>query len=148
MNERTSTYEQELERRGKLVYPNVGTSMMPLLRQHRDLMILSRRPKGRLKKYDVVLYRRGDRYILHRILKVRKDDYVICGDHNWRREYGIRDEQIIGVLTAFVRDGVETSVTDRRYLCYVHLWCDFYPIRAGILWCRSLPAWFRRKRRQ
>ena len=49
-----STYEEELERHGKLVYPNVGFSMMPLLRQHRDLMVISRRPEGRLKKYDAV----------------------------------------------------------------------------------------------
>lgn len=140
-----STYEEELERHGKLVYPNVGFSMMPLLRQHRDLMVISRRPEGRLKKYDAVLYKRGGRYILHRILKVRKDDYVICGDHNWRREYGIKDDQIIGVLTAFVRDGVETPVTDKRYLAYVHLWCDLYYIRAAILWGKSLLWRIKRK---
>ena len=140
-----SSYEEQLELYGKLVYPNVGFSMMPLLRQHRDLMIISKRPEGRLKKYDAVLYKRGGRYILHRILKVRKEDYVICGDHNWRREYGITDEQIIGVLTAFVRDGVETPVTDKRYLTYVHLWCDFYYIRAAILWCKTLPGRIKRK---
>ena len=147
MNNETTTFEAELERHGTLVYPNVGVSMMPLLRQGRDLMIISRRPAGRLKKYDAVLYKRGDRYILHRILKVREKDYVICGAHNWKREYGITDDQIIGVLTAFVRDGVETPVTDRRYLRYVHLWCDFFPIRAAILWCKALPYRIKRKLR-
>lgn len=145
MSEEKSTYEQELKRHGKLIYPNVGMSMMPLLRQHRDLMIISPRPEGRLKKYDAVLYKRGNRYILHRILKVRERDYVICGDHNWRREYGITDEKIIGVMTAFVRDGVETPVTDKRYLRYVHLWCDFYHIRAAILWCKAFPYRWKRK---
>ena len=129
----SSSYQQVLETNGRLVYPNVGTSMMPLLRQHRDLMVIAKRPEGRCRKYDAVLYRRGDRYILHRILKVREKDYVICGDHCWRREYGITDEDIIGVLCAFVRDGVETPVTDRCYRLYVHLWCDFFPIRAAIL---------------
>lgn len=137
MNNATSSFEAELKQHGTLVYPNVGTSMMPLLRQGKDLMVISRRPAGRLKKYDAVLYKRGDRYILHRILKVRQKDYVICGDHNWQREYGITDDQIIGVLTAFVRDDVETPVTNRKYLCYVHLWCDFFPVRAAILWCKA-----------
>ena len=132
-----STYEEELALHGKLVYTNVGTSMMPLLRQHRDLMIIQKRPEGRLKKYDAVLYKRGEKYILHRILRVRPQDYVICGDHCWRREFGVTDAQILGVLIGVVRDGKEISVTDRKYLCYVHLWCDFYLIRAAILFARE-----------
>ena len=139
MNEaEQSTFETELERSGTLIYQNVGTSMMPLLRQHRDLMVIQKRPEGRLSKYDAVLYKRGEKYILHRILKVRKDDYVICGDHQWRREYGVRDEQILGVLSAVVRDGVEIPVTDRKYRCYVHLWCDFFYIRAAILFAKAI----------
>lgn len=148
MNRDKITFEEELRRHGKLVYPNVGYSMMPMLRQGKDLMVISQRPERRLQKYDAVLYKRGDRYILHRILKVRKQDYVICGDHNWRREYGITDRQIIGVLTAFVRDGVEIPVTDPKYLRYVHLWCDFFHIRALILWCKALPHRIRRNWKQ
>lgn len=145
MNNRKSTFEEELGRSGKLVYTNVGCSMLPLLRQGKDLMIISPRPAGRLKRYDTVLYKKGDKYILHRILKVRKEDYVICGDHNWHREYGIRDSQIIGVLSSFVRDGKEISVTDRHYLLYVHLWCDFFYIRAVVL---RVAAFFRSLKRK
>ena len=94
-----STYEEQLNKYGTIIYTNVGRSMMPLLREHRDIMIIKARPEGRLKKYDAVLYKRGDHYILHRILSVRNDGYVICGDHNYRREYDITDPDIIGVLT-------------------------------------------------
>ena len=81
----TSSFEELLERDGKLVYTNVGVSMMPLLRQHRDVMVIGRVPKGeRLKKYDAPLYkRRNGQYILHRILEVREKDYVVCGDNCW-----------------------------------------------------------------
>lgn len=128
-----TTFEQELEKNGKIVYTNVGTSMMPLLRQNRDLMIIVK-PHGRLKKYDVPLYKRpSGQYVLHRILKVRENDYVICGDHCHRREYGITDRQIIGVLTGFIRDGKTYSVKNKGYKTYVHLWCDFFYIRAFIL---------------
>ena len=131
------TFEQELSLHGKVVYPNTGESMLPLLRQQRDLMVIEKRPEGRLQKYDAVLYRRGERYILHRIVKVRPVDYVLCGDNCRRREFGITDAQIIGILTAVVRNGREIPVTDRRYRRYVHLWCGLFPLRAAVLFCRD-----------
>ena len=128
-----STFEEQLAQNGKLIYTNKGDSMMPLIKQDRDLLIIE--PAiGRLKKYDVPLYKRDSgQYVLHRILKVREDDYVICGDNRWVKEYGIQDRHIIGVLTAVVRDGKEISVNNWKYKLYVHLWCDMFPIRAFIV---------------
>ena len=138
-------FEDVLARDGKLIYTGVGTSMLPMLRQRRDLLII-RPAAGPLRKYDVPLYRRDTgKYILHRIVKVRPDGYVLCGDHQWRREYGITDRHIVGVLTAFVRDGREISVTDRRYRLYAHVWCDLFWLRAGALWCLALPGRVKRK---
>lgn len=148
MKSRKSSFEEELKNNGKLIYTNVGDSMMPLIRQDKDLLIIER-AEGRLKKYDVPLYKRDSgEYVLHRILKVRKDDYVICGDNRYRREYGIADRHIIGVLTGIVRDGRTISVTDKSYLRYVHLWCDFFYIRAAILWIKRLPKRIRRRLRR
>ncbi len=128
-----STFEEEIARHGKLIYRNVGNSMNPLIRQGRDLLIIEKVP-GRLKKYDVPLYKRDSgQYVLHRVLKVRKDDYVLCGDNQWRRESGITDRHIIGVLTCVIRDGKEVPVTSPGYRIYVHLWCDLFWIRAFIL---------------
>ena len=143
------TFEEIIRRDGRLVYTNVGDSMLPLIRQGRDLLVIEK-TSGRLKKYDVPLYKRDSgQYVLHRILKVRQEDYVICGDNRWRREYGITDRHIIGVLTAVVRDGREISVTDWRYRLYVHVWCDFFPLRALVLiFLRGLIRLKRRKRRK
>lgn len=144
-----ATFEAELERTGRIVYPNVGDSMMPLLQQGRDLMIIEKRPQERCQKYDAVLYRRPDgRYVMHRILKVRKDDYVICGDNRWEREFGVPDSWILGVLTGVIRDGKEICVTDWQYRLYVHLWCDFFGIRAGILRAHGLLRKLKRKARK
>ena len=127
-----TTFEEQLVKTGKLIYTNVGDSMMPLIKQGRDLIVIEP-VHGRLKKYDVPLYKRDSgQYVLHRILKVRPDDYVICGDNRWIKEYGIQDRHIIGILTAVIRDGKEIKVTDMKYKLYVHLWCDFFPIRAVI----------------
>ena len=138
-------FEDVIERDGRLVYTNVGDSMRPLIRQDRDLLIIEK-PKGRLKKYDVPLYRRDSgQYVLHRILKVRDSDYVICGDNRYCKEYGITDRHIIGVLTAVVCNGREMPITDLRYRMYVHLWCDLFPIRAFILKARRFPKWLKRR---
>jgi hypothetical protein len=133
-----STYEEQLRLHGRLIYTNVGDSMMPLLRQNRDLMVIERRPPERCKKYDAVLYRRPNgKYIMHRILKVRQDDYILCGDNRWQRETGVQDSWIMGVLTGVIRDGKEISVTDWRYRLYVHLWCDLFYLRGGLLWLKD-----------
>ena len=138
-------FEDVIERDGRLVYTNVGDSMRPLIRQDRDILIIEK-PQGRLKKYDVPLYKRDSgQYVLHRILKVRDSDYVICGDNRYCKEYGITDRHIIGVLTAVVRDGKEMPITDWRYRLYVHLWCDLFPLRAFILKAKQFPKWLKKR---
>lgn len=131
-----NSFEQELESHGTLVFTNKGKSMMPLLRQDRDMMVITRKGPERCKKYDAVLFRRGERYVLHRILKVREEDYYVVGDNCWQGE-SVRDEQILGVLTQVVRDGKTVKPTDPLYRAYVHLWCDLYPLRSGILFARD-----------
>lgn len=127
------TYEQELERSGKIIRTNVGVSMMPLLRQNRDVMIIER-VEGRLKKYDVALYRRpGDRYVLHRVIKVYEDCYDIIGDNCVNIERGIKDDQIIGVLTGVIRDGKTITTDNFGYKLYYHLWVDFLHVRIALI---------------
>lgn len=128
-----SRFEEEIKKSGRIIYTNVGDSMMPYIKQGRDVLVISE-VNGRLNKYDVPLYKRDSgQYVLHRILKVRENDYVICGDNRWNKEYGITDRHIIGILTGVIRDGQEIPVTSRKYRIYVHLWCDLFPVRAFIL---------------
>lgn len=128
-----SSFEEEIKKSGRIIYTNVGDSMMPYIKQGRDVLVISE-VNGRLNKYDVPLYKRDSgQYVLHRILKVRENDYVICGDNRWNKEYGITDRHIIGILTGVIRDGQEIPVTSRKYRIYAHLWCDLFPVRAFIL---------------
>ena len=94
--------EEVLEQKGVYVSTTAGVSMYPLLRHRKDTIVIHS-VEGRLKKYDIPLYKRGEAYVLHRIVKVNPDNYVICGDNCLKREYGITDEQIIGVLSGIVR---------------------------------------------
>ena len=127
------TFEQLLDEKGYIVYTNIGYSMMPLLRQKKDVIEIKRKEPGRCKKYDVVLYKRGDKYILHRILKVLPKGYIIAGDHNTFLEKDVTDDMILGVMTRVVRDGKTIMPEDFWYKAYVHLWCDVYPVRMGLL---------------
>ena len=138
-----ASFEEILAQQGRLVYTNVGISMMPLLRQHRDLLIIAPPPEGRLRMWDVPLYRRDSgQYVMHRVLWVRHDDYVMCGDNQWRPEFGIQDRHIIGILEAVSRDGHLLPVRSTpehphvplRYRLYVFLWCFFFPLRAPLVW--------------
>jgi len=131
-------FEEELERSGKLVYTNVGVSMRPLIKQDRDLLIIEK-PKGRLKKYDVPLYKRPNgQYVLHRVVKVCDDGYVILGDNCLRKEYNIKEEQIIGVLTSLVRKGKEVDFNSFGYKFYSRFWYAVYPVRVIFMKARSL----------
>ncbi|MBQ9923895.1 MAG: S26 family signal peptidase [Clostridia bacterium] len=113
------TFEEVLEREGRLVYTNVGISMLPLLRQGKDLFVVEKRGPERLRAGDVVLYRRPpNQYVLHRIVEVREREYVILGDNCVNREYGITDGDILGILTGVVRDGKLHTVTEKWYRLY------------------------------
>jgi len=141
-----ASFEEILNRDGRLIYSSVGDSMLPMIKQGRDLLVIEK-PAGRLKRYDIPLYKRDNgKYVLHRILKVRDKDYVICGDNRYRPEYGITDRHIIGVLTAVITDGVEKPLTGRRYGLYVFFWCRLFYVRALILRACSLMKRMGRKR--
>ena len=119
MTDRIVNYEEYIEKNGSLTYTNVGTSMMPLLRQGKDLFTITKRNGERCKKGDVVLYKKlPNKYVLHRIIEVRENDYVILGDNCINKEYGIKDSDIIGIMTGYVRNGREHSISDKSYRLY------------------------------
>lgn len=124
-----TSYEEELKRKHFFTYTNIGTSMLPLLRQQRDLFTIEEK-QGRCRKYDVVLYKRPpESYVLHRVVEVREQDYVILGDNCINKEYGIPDEDILGVMTSFVRNGKKYHVSNKWYRMYSVIWYFLYPVR-------------------
>jgi len=129
--------EDILKEEGIFVSTTVGVSMFPMLRNRRDTIVI--KPyEGRLKKYDVPLYKRNSDYILHRIIEVRSDSYVIRGDNCENKEYGITDEQILGVLTGFYRGEKQVNMEGWRYKLYVRAWCAVFPIRKFLKRVRGL----------
>ena len=124
------SYEEFLEQHGSLTYAFVGVSMLPLLRQNKDLFTVHKKGAARCRVGDVVLYRRPpDQYVLHRIIEVRPSNYVILGDNCVAKEYGITDADIIGVLTGFIRGGRKHSTEEVGYRLYTFIWLHTAAIR-------------------
>lgn len=139
--------EKVIKEEGRAVSVPVGKSMWPMLKNRRDhiVIVAITRP---LKKYDVPLYRRTkDKYVLHRIIKVRKNGgYVICGDNLWRKEYDVTDEQIVGVLAGFFKAGRYIDCeTNKWYHAYVYIWRALYPVRSCILIGREYAGRIKRR---
>ena len=132
-NSGVNSFEEILERDGVFAYTNVGWSMMPLLRERHDVIEIRKKEPGRCKKYDVVLYKRHGQYILHRILRVLPEGYVVAGDNNSFLDPIVADEDILGVMTRVIRDGKDITMDEHFYRLYVHLWCDCYPLRMFLL---------------
>ncbi len=95
--------------------------MLPLLRQGKDMFIITKKGSERCKRGDVVLFRRANSNVLHRIVNVYPDSYDILGDNCTAYEKGITDADIMGVMTGFIRCGKEYSINDTGYRVYSYI---------------------------
>ncbi len=119
--------------RGHFVIRPRGVSMWPMIRNGKDSVLIEP-VHGRLEKYDIPLYKdRLDRYVIHRIIKVTEDGYVICGDGLHEREYDITDRNIIGVVKGFYRKEKFISCDSKAYMAYVKFWVGIIFLRKPII---------------
>lgn len=130
-------FEEILERDGYLIYKTRGTSMLPLLRQNKDVVVIETVKDKQLVANDVVLFKRKktqkDEYVLHRILKVFPEDkYWIVGDNCMTGEY-VSKEDILGILTKINRNNHIITDKNVTYRVYMNTWCRFYRVRFFIL---------------
>lgn len=122
--------EAVLDEKGEVMTSTSGVSMYPMLRNRRDMVVIVKVDRP-LRKNDVPLYRlKSGKLVLHRILKVTDKGYIIRGDNLYKKEYNITDDNIIGLLKAFYRNGkyynCEKSFAYKAYVKYIRL---SYPLR-------------------
>ena len=55
--------------------------------------------------------------------------YVMCGDNQFAKERGIRDDQIIAVMTGFFRKGRAYTTQSLLYRLYINFWYYTRPFR-------------------
>lgn len=137
--------EQVLSEVGFIVTDFKGTSMNPLLKTERDKVYIEK-PKGRLKRKDVALYKRANgMYVLHRVYKVMNGSYVFWGDNQLVLEYGVKDENVLGVCTGYYKGEKYIDFKKSFKLkLYRLFWCSNLGLRKFLNIFRR--AWLKVKR--
>ena len=107
-----------------------GSSMTPFLVGGRDTVYLSRLERP-VRRGDMLLYLRDNgRYILHRVWKAEKDGtFTMVGDAQTELEHGIREEQIIAIVTSVVRKGKPMALGDFWWEFFAKVWIRMVPLR-------------------
>lgn len=124
---------EQIESNGKITFTPSGISMMPMLRNNKDTVTLQKAELP-LKKYQIVLYKRSaDKYVLHRVVGVCADGYLMRGDNQFSAERGIQDEQIIAVMSDFTRKGKEYGCQNLKYKLYSTVWVNTVMARKALL---------------
>ena len=125
-----------LAEKGAYIDTTAGSSMFPMLRHHRDTVTVV--PLcGAVKKYDVVLFRRGSQLVLHRVIGFGEDGYRIRGDHCPESEW-VKNEQLVGILSAFTRNGKSHTVGSPGYVAYSRIIVWFHPLVCWIMKTKSI----------
>ena len=98
-------FEDVLNKDNELFFTNVGYSMYPLIKEREDILHIVK--TNEFKKGDILLYKSNvDHYVLHRLLKIKKDKYILAGDYNYFKDQPIAKEQILGkLITIKKKDG-------------------------------------------
>lgn len=123
----TKNIEQMLSENGMCVTGISGVSMLPMLRQREDRVLLVR-PTFPLQPDMVALYKRGQDYVLHRVIGYKDGIYCIRGDNCAVDEF-VTEEQILGVLSGFWRGETYHDCTGAENAAYAARAKKMLPLR-------------------
>ena len=118
---KSEDYRRELLDKKIIAFVPIGNSMWPTLKNKKQSVIIALKT-DRLAYFDVGLYVRSDgTTVLHRVLEVKKDGYVMVGDSQDYREV-VKEESVIGVMVGFYRGSKYIDANDQRYLKRTERW--------------------------
>lgn len=109
-----------------------GRSMLPFIRGGRDsVLLLSQKD---YQAGDIVLFKTGGRYILHRILQVKGDQVTLMGDGNlYGKEHCLKTE-ICGKAVRIIHpDGSVVYCDSRVQRGKAWMWQKLRPVRRYLL---------------
>ena len=107
----------------------VGTSMEPFLIHNRD-KVYFQKSDGVIKKGDIVFYQReSGAYVMHRVMKVKKQHYYMAGDHQTFLEGPIEKKQIFAKVVSVERNGIWLTEEDQLWRFYAGWWRRLFWIR-------------------
>ena len=125
--------EEVLTENGFVLVPVHGTSMRPLLKEGKSIVQIEQKD-GRYERGDVVLFRKEDgTLVLHRIIEVQGNEYVVLGDHQYKEKEKIHLSQIIGCVSEYWTSGKQIHENSFGYRIYYAIWNGNLMIRRIVL---------------
>lgn len=118
---------EELEEGKKVTFKVKGHSMWPFYKDSKTNVTLT---KASYHKWDVVLAMYQNQYVLHRIIKVSKDGFILRGDGAIRKEFVLPNDIFGKVISYQTKQEINESSRIHRIL--VKLWV-YNPLRRILL---------------
>lgn len=95
-----------------------GVSMQPFLVNGRDYVTL-KKPERKLKNGDIIVFRYGTRYLMHRIVSFDGNRCMTTmGDYTFSPETRIPPENVKAIVVSAVRDGKKITPKSPEWLFY------------------------------
>lgn len=111
-----------------------GHSMYPLLRNNKDIVILTPCTRDELKVMDVILFKYNSNYILHRIIKIEATQLYTRGDGAFKAMEQCSDTDAVAKVSAIIRPhGRTISANGWRWRLSSLLWKHTGILRTPLL---------------
>ncbi len=107
-----------------------GTSMLPFFKHKKTTVTLIK--KDCYKRYDAILYQVNDAFVLHRIIKLKEDLYLTCGDALKTIEM-VSKNNVLGYVSSFEYNEHITNSNSKAYMFKVKVWHFLKPFRRILL---------------
>lgn len=110
-----------------------GYSMYPVIVPGRDAVIVQKADTSKIKRGDVVLYRRDEGIlVIHRLYKRDKKGYYMVGDNQTTIEGPLRADQIKGKMTVLIRKDKKIYTDSLLYRVPCAIWLFMRPVRRPV----------------
>ena len=94
------------------------------------IIFISGSRTGSCRRGDMVFFQRDSgQFVMHRILKVRKEGFYLVGDGQTQVEGPVRREQIFGLVFCVQRKGKKIRPGDFWWEFFAHVWLALLPVR-------------------
>lgn len=117
---------EKLNKDGFVVTSIEGNSMRPLLKENKDRVIIEKTDD--LHKLDIVLYKKDNKYLLHRLLKIDNNTLYLRGDNTLALEK-IDINDVKGVLKSYYHLNSYIQINKYTNYKYYYLSLLTYPFR-------------------
>ena len=110
-----------------------GNSMYPFLKEGRDTVYLSK-VQDQIDIGDVILYCRCAQVpVLHRVIAVRDDGFVLLGDRQTGCETGVKPESVLAVASAVRRKGRLIGRNHPIWFFFARIWPKLIRFRPKLI---------------